>query len=301
MITGLIPFKARAFFDIKGETVRQFLNGILTNNIQMLKDGEGCYSCLCSPKGKLFADLFVYACHDRHFCLDCDSSLQKRVAETLKKYIIFQKIEVLDRSDRWQMAVILGPKAKEESTKLKLPVPSKLLSFTEGMWNGNEIWLIEKTLWGLPAIEIWTHKGLDMPIPLPQISEETQEMLRIESATPKFGIDMNENTLPQEANLYSALSFDKGCYVGQEIIARLENRGHVAKRLMLIQFDGKNPPQVGEKIFAEDKNEIGWITSSCFSPKHNAPIALGYIKYDWARAETAVQSENQKGMIVQLA
>lgn len=136
---------------------------------------------------------------------------------------------------------------------------------------------IYKIWWELPWIEIWSQK--EIKIDLPKIPCDVQEILRIESKTPLLGIDMNEETIPQEAGLKNALHFNKGCYMGQETITRLQHRGHVGKELALLKLNTNTLPARGEKIFSEKGEESGWVTSSCHSLKYNSVIAMGYLRY----------------------
>jgi folate-binding protein YgfZ len=121
------------------------------------------------------------------------------------------------------------------------------------------------------------------------ISEETFETLRIEAGVPRYGVDMDETNVVTETNLDDAVSFTKGCYVGQEIIVRIKHRGHVAKKLTGIIFNNATPAARNGVISSADGKEIGRVTSSTFSPKFNRAIALGYVKYDYLVPGTGVK------------
>ncbi|OGQ17216.1 MAG: hypothetical protein A3B70_01335 [Deltaproteobacteria bacterium RIFCSPHIGHO2_02_FULL_40_11] len=112
-----------------------------------------------------------------------------------------------------------------------------------------------------------------------KISFTEKEELRIQMGVPKYGIDLTEENLPQEANLEDALNFQKGCYIGQEVIARLHNLGHVNKKLCVFQIEGNEIPPKDTKIFL-DTSEVGWITSACLSEDQKI-VALGYVKYQY--------------------
>jgi folate-binding protein YgfZ len=115
------------------------------------------------------------------------------------------------------------------------------------------------------------------------------EILRIEGGAPRYGIDMDDTNVVTETNLDDAVSYTKGCYIGQEIIARIKYRGHVAKKLSGLVFDASAAINPGDLINSVDGKEIGRLTSVTFSPKLNRTIALGYLKYDYLAAETAVK------------
>ena len=307
-----VDLNDRAYIDVKGADARKFLNGILTNNIQALNGDTGCYACLCTPKGKMIADLYCYSCGG-FFGIDYSAQLKPIILETLKKYIVFQKVELIDQSEKWGALGVIGPKSRETLSRKFSKLPEKNFEYGYAEWEGFKLWIICKERWGLPGFELWTnreHLPLLCNLPagrqgrglgggrlgLPVLDKETAEILRIESATPLFGIDMDENTIPQEAGLYNALSFTKGCYVGQETIARLEHRGHVGKKWVQLKMEGDIVPKPGEKIFSVAGEEIGYITSACFSPKFGIPLALGYIRYA-SLDQKQVKVGNQNGSI----
>lgn len=278
------------WIEVKGSDARKFLNGTLTQDIQKLQGDIGCYALMLAPKGKIIADCYCYTCGN-WFGIVCTQNLKQKILENLEKYIIFQKVEVVDQSEKWGAIQILGPKAKDHLHPILKGLPVETFSYSEVFWDGLQLYVIYKKQWGLPCYELWTYKEknpeLKAKLNLPEIPKETQETLRIESATPLYGVDYDENTIPQEACLYHALSFEKGCYVGQEIVTRLEHRGHVGKQLVQLFLETKNPPTVGERIFSLEDKEIGRVTSSCFSTKHQRAIALGYIQYASLDLQTA--------------
>ena len=121
------------------------------------------------------------------------------------------------------------------------------------------------------------------------MSLETLETLRIEAGIPRFGVDMEETTVVTEANLDEAVSFTKGCYLGQEIIVRIKHRGHVAKKLTGMILGENAELKRGAKVLSADNKEIGRVTSSAFSPRLDRAIALGYLKYDYLAPGTRVK------------
>ena len=112
------------------------------------------------------------------------------------------------------------------------------------------------------------------------IGYDALNTLRIEAGIPVYNVDMNENNIPIEAGLWSALNFEKGCYVGQEVVARIKWRGHVNWHLMGFVSNGESVAGVGDEIYSDEK-KIGRVTSSAFSPKLNKPVCLGYIRREF--------------------
>jgi folate-binding protein YgfZ len=121
------------------------------------------------------------------------------------------------------------------------------------------------------------------------LSAEVVETLRIEAGIPSFGLDMDETRVVTETNLDDAVSFTKGCYIGQEIIARIKYRGHVAKKLTGVRLGQDVALESGAKILSTEDKEIGGITSSAVSPRLKSTIALAYVKYDWLEPGTKVK------------
>ncbi len=280
---GWIDLSDHCLIEIQGVEARQFLNGILTNAIKTLLHGKGCYTCLCTPKGKILADLFCYAT-DTQFKLECYQNLKDKILELLRRYIIIQKVHLQDMSQEWGGVGVLGLKSPSFVQK---HFPS--FSHTSHLghsWISN-VWVIYKPQWGYSCFEFWMKKDLlssfREKMSLPLISKEDQEVLRVESKTPLYGVDMSENTIPQEANLHEALNFKKGCYIGQETIARLQNLGHVNKQLVLLKIDGNEEVPKESKIVTLQGEEIGHVTSQCLSDKYKSRIALGYIKYAYLK------------------
>jgi len=269
----------RSIIKVTGKDSKTFLDRILTNDILNLGAGKGCHTCLCSNKGKVLADFYVYAFLD-HLVMNCDVSLKDKILSELQRYIIMEDIQFEDVYNQHQGLILIGEDISEVLRE-----------------NSAHEWSHFKKRWGYPALEIWAKPNALTPfvqkLSWPLLSPEEQEECRIESMTPKYGIDITEENIPQEANLYDAISFTKGCYIGQETIARLQNRGHVNKTLVLFKLSGNAVPKPNTKITLENGEEAGFVTSSIFSKKFQAVISMGYVKYLY-RQETAFKINSYK-------
>jgi len=126
------------------------------------------------------------------------------------------------------------------------------------------------------------------------------EVLRIEAGLARYGVDMDESNVVTETNLEDAVSFNKGCYVGQEIIVRIKHRGHVAKKLTGIVFEKDSTIESGAKILSADEKEVGRVTSSTFSPHLDRTIALGYLKYDYLGPGAKLKAGESSGEVCDL-
>lgn len=226
------------FYEVKGEKAATFLHGQLTNSIKTLKNGECNYNLLLSIKGKVLADLYVYKKEDKFF-FSCDPQAETIILTHLKKMAPLSRIELILHT--LNLFHVLG----------------------EQTFQTNRL--------GIPGYDVWNKKPEGDVLHMHEI-----EQIRIENKITKWNVDFNEDNLPQEALLDRALHFNKGCYLGQEIIARLHYKGHVNKMIGLLKCDGKI--KEADEIYHEEK-VIGKITSSVFSEKYQAWIALGYVPY----------------------
>jgi aminomethyltransferase len=258
-------FRRAAVIDVEGDDRVAFLQGQLTQDVMNLPAGQARPAAGLTPKGKLLYIARVIGLPDRMRLLLIAASRGPTV-EHLKKYAVFQKVSIVDRSDEILRLGIYGP----ESAKLILPGERFLSLPGEGEFSREIL---------LPAEAREEAESLLKESGSIPVSGETAEILRVEAGRPRFGQDADENHLADEVNLNDAMSATKGCYVGQEIVARMRTYGRVNRRLVGFQFpEGlipagallKRPEATGE-----DKIEWGRVTSSALSPAAG-PIGLGF-------------------------
>lgn len=290
---ALLDLSFRGRLCLLGADREKFLHGQVTNDISRLKVGQGCYAALVSGKGKIESDLFVHKLKEE-LLLDFEPGLTGRVADRLNKYVIAEEVQVVDVAPLYGLLAVAGPAALDVLAAW-LPgvsLPSAALAGVVIPLAEGEACLVNNPRFGVP--------GFDLFVPAEALAQTAQaleeagrktgaawvgfqaaEMVRIENAIPRFGQDMTEANLPQEAEIQDrAVSFAKGCYIGQEIIARIRTYGQVAKALRLIQLDGPAGlplPAAGTKILADGK-EVGFVTSASTSPKTSARLVLGYVR-----------------------
>jgi len=288
---GIFDFSFRARFAARGPDRVSFLHNMLTNDVKSLRPGQGMYAALLDVKGHTLADLRVYSEPDQ-VLLETDVDLIDKVINVLERYIIMDDV-TLERL-RWCGLAVQGPQSR---ALLESSLRRGLLSLSEfghlrGDYAGLPLHIVRVSSTGEEGYELWvpldddpgTAKTLWETVlaSAPGLAAvpcgtEALEMLRIEAGMPRYGADFAEDTLPLEAGLLNALSFTKGCYPGQEIVERARSRGHVNWRLVGISVDGTIVPPPGEKLVSQGK-EVGEVTSACFSPWLNRPIALAYVR-----------------------
>ena len=296
---GLFDFSFRAKFALTGRDAQKFLHRIVSNDIKRLSAGEGTYATLLNPQGQILADLRVYAAQDR-LLVDTDADLRAKAMATLRRYIIGDQVQA-EPLDTCALA-FEGPKARgllEKTLHEDLPAmkdfdhfatnyagfPVRVVRISNTGEEGYEVWAAPKVMMGLWGAACGQAPSYDM---LP-CGTEALESLRIEAGIPRYGSELGEDTLPLEANLMNALSFNKGCYIGQEIVERARSRGHVNWKLAGVTIESSQLPAPGEKLTLDGK-EVAEVTSACASPSLRKTIALAYIRREHLEDGTRLQT-----------
>ena len=239
----------RRVLAVSGPDRASWLQGLLTNDVASLGEGDSRYAAYLTPQGRMISDMNVVAQGNR-LLLDVPAPLAATLLEKLDGLIFSEDVQLSDESGRLLVWTVVNDR------------------------------FIDVAGESLPA-EYRT---------LPEIDLDTFEVIRIERGVPKFLADMNEDTIPLEAGIEErAISFSKGCYVGQEVIVRVTHRGggRVARRLVRWHADDSASvvPMPDSRIFASGK-DVGRVTSSAFSPSLNKVVGLGYVHRDFAAPET---------------
>jgi len=288
---GVLDLSFRGRICLAGADRARFLNGQVTNNVKDLKPGTGCYAALVSAKGKLQSDLNIY-CLPNELLLDFEPGLTGAVLQRLEKYVIADDVQLVDVSADYGLLTVQGPAAEStvRDLAMSLAIPTQAFSFT----SANDATLGEIHLMNQPRLGT---TGFDLFVPTPAFGAVLDKLIaaarqrgglacgwraletaRIEAGIPRFGIDMDEFNLAPEAGIESrAISYNKGCYIGQEVIARVRTYGQVAKSLRGLVLSGDSLPAHGDKLFNDGK-EVGYVTSAVASPRLKAHIALGYVR-----------------------
>ncbi len=281
---------------VSGRDRSRYLHNMLSNDIKNLKAGTGCYATLLTHQGRMESDLYVYS-FPEDYLLECRPVGRERLCGALKKYVVGDIVEIEDRTEDWGVLSLQGPQARpamEQTVGLALEgqalLEHKTIRRPSGNWvvvhrdrtgcDGYDLWLPAGDLhlvW-----EKWREKGIQ-PVGLVALN-----WLRTEAGIPWYGIDMDEHNLPMEFNLSSAISLTKGCYRGQEIVARVTYRGHLDKGFGGIAVDSMEPPTQGSEIRSGGE-KVGEITSSTFSPFLGSPLGLAILKSELLKPGTAVE------------
>src|SRR5260370_26166230 len=266
---GYIDLSARGKIFATGEDRVRLLHAMTTNHIAQLQPGQGCYAFFLTAQGRVLADANVFILPDR-ILLDVEPELRQRLYQHLDKFIIADDVTLEDASESLTGTGVEGRRAAEELAAMGAPIPEAPYSHLE--WNGCIVARVSAT--GEPGFRIFAPQEL-APAFTP-VDAESVRVVRLEHARPRYGEDIFDTTLPQETQQSHALNFNKGCYIGQEIVERIRSRGHVNRLLVGLRIDSAAPPAGGTKLMASGA-EVGEITSAAFSPSLGKVVALGYV------------------------
>lgn len=255
-----------------GDDRAAFLHGQVTNDIKALAEHAGCYAAIVSAKGKMESDLFVYRLADE-LLLDFEPGLTGAVITRLENFIIAEDVEVADAAPHFSQLTVQGPTAGAVLAALGLPTPGEPLAVEK---TGNEIFVINQPRLGtcgfdlfVPVAEVDAIKA-QLETHAPECGKAAFEKARVLATIPRFGVDFDESNLAPEAGIEArAISYAKGCYIGQEIIARIRTYGKVNRILRGLRLD--QPVAAGAELMLGDK-EVGQLTSVTTEP--NSALAI---------------------------
>jgi len=285
---GLFDLANRAMCQFTGSDRLPFLQGMLSNDILPLRVFDGQHAAILTQQGKVVADVRVL-CSLNSFYLDFWEPLKEKLLTHLKRYLVADDVEIHDPNAEWKMLSLQGPKAQDFLTRLftagELPTQANHHGMVQ--FGGSPVCVVRADRSGYDGFDLIAQTSQLFAcarrltdLGAVWVGLRAQNILRIEAGTPRYGDDFSENHLLLEVALNNAVSFNKGCYLGQEVIERIRSRGHVNKMLCGLVLDGDSAANAGDKLNAAGK-EVGEITSSVISIALRKPIALGYVNKDF--------------------
>ena len=274
----------RGLISVHGKEAVQFLDGLISNDMKTLEDGAQMRAAFPNAQGRLLAAVRVLRQGDKYL-FETEEATREKVFNNLFRFTFAGDFFVEDLSDNFRFFSIFG--------RDFLPTAQSLIEFdfqagSDYFVHADDAEDFKTELQNIDAVEI---------------GDELYETLRIESGIPLYGIDMDETTIVPELGIEDQISYNKGCYIGQEIIARIHFRGHVAKRLTGIagtrtslsaaaadaQPGADNDVRVPQELTSSDGKNAGRITSATYSPKLDRDIALAYVRYDFLAEDTELR------------
>jgi folate-binding protein YgfZ len=280
---GVFDLESRTRIKLTGDDRIKWLNGMVTNNVRDLAVGRGVYSFLLNPQGHILADMNIYNL-GAYLVVDTDAAQSDKVRATFEHYIIMDDVELSsDASDHFTAIGLQGPRSREVMRAAGINFTGQEpIAIEDTTWNGVGISLVHSRPDGFEAwLPPATRAGLWLALVAAGATPtgaEALEMWRIAEGIPRYGQDIRERELPQETMQERALSYTKGCYIGQEIVERIRSRGAVHRALAGFTFTG-GPPAAGTKL-AKDRREVGEVTSVATLPVGSGPmtVGLGYVR-----------------------
>ncbi len=295
---GLADLSHLGLLRITGKDRLAFLNGLLTNDVLKLNEGTGIRSALLNTKARVLADLYLHARED-DLLIDTGDVPGARIKDTFDRFIITEDVQVKDITSEFVHLTTQGPQAAEHAKELFGITFTDMKPLQHKMIGPTMMVVRDRT----------GQSGCDMIIPndeaeavwqgfllrgVTPVGQDALEIFRLEAGYPRYGVDVDENTIILEAGYRDAISFTKGCYLGQEVVARATHIGRVNKNLVQFQTESDQVPTPRSKLQASGK-EAGYVTSAAFSPGLKAVVGLGYAQREFAKEGTKLVVESAHG------
>ena len=317
---GLIDESTRGKIKVTGKDRISFLHNILTNDIQRLSIGDGCYAALLSAAGKVLADMGVYV-FPNFVLLELETGLEKKLMGLISKYIVQEDVKLEDVTEEYALLSLQGPRS-EALAQVVFPGPFPELANRQHVnFHAGDV---EVTLIRLSRTG---ENGYGLLVPRLEANELAErilivgklyglrpvgfgasEILRIEAGILRYGVDMDEEmTLPETGLEEIAASETKGCYPGQEVVARTKTYGGLNRKVTGLIFEKGLLPAGGDKIYSREaapaggtasEKEIGRVTSACISPRLNKGIAIGIVAKGFFEKPSEVEIKISNGEII---
>ena len=270
----------RGVISVYGAEAEQFLDGLVSNEVKNLDNGAQRWAAMPDAKGRLIAVLRVMK-HNEKFIVETEDATRQKVFENLFRFTFAGEFFVEDLSDKNKFITVYD--------RSFVPITPPFIEFEFG--NGTEYFVDTEDASDFLA-ELRYFNAVNM-------SEELYEIIRIEDGLPRWGVDMDETTIVPELGIDKMISYNKGCYTGQEIIARIHYRGHVAKKLTGLVLSDEKVVAGTELTSTEGKN-AGRVTSVSYSPRVGKAIALAYVRYEFLAPGTALGAGDSAAIVTDL-
>jgi folate-binding protein YgfZ len=286
---GVYDLSRRSKIQLTGTDRVRWLNGMVTNNVRDLGANRGAYAFLLNPQGHILGDLVAFP-RGESLVVETDQSQLEKILATFDHYIIMDDVEVANISGSLASIGLTGPHSNAVLSAAGINVPSlEILQIADLSWHDHSISVVRGEQDPYLSYEIWIapehasalREALQVAGGI-LVDQDALELYRIALGVPRYGQDIRERDLPQETEQARALNYNKGCYVGQEIVERIRSRGNVHRKFTGFRIDGAAPAP-GTKIQAQGK-DVGEVTSSAVIPLPSGgqTVALGYLRREFA-------------------
>jgi tRNA-modifying protein YgfZ len=277
---------------ITGKDRQTWLNGLVTCDLATRRVGEGAYGFAVGKNGKLLAELFILMDDDR-ILIGLRHDRMELLAQHFDKYVIMEDVTIEDVTPSVRWVIAHGPHAPRlvATARAHGAIGAASVDMTG---KGGAFFVLAPA--SAEAIEQRLQNEKDAPVVM--ANDETWNKLRVEIGISRWGVDFNDDNYPQEAALEPfTVSFQKGCYLGQEAVFMLQMRGHVKKKIVRLTIDGTDPVTISTAITLPDGTSVGTVTSTTQSPDKPAVLALGYVKWKHTESGTELAVAGRKTIV----
>ena len=300
---GLIEFENRGLIEVSGGEAEMFLSGLITNDVKNLEENSWINAAFPNAQGRLLAVVKVWKTNGK-FYFDTEDKTYETVLNNLEKFTLAGDFKVADLSKDYVCLSVQG----KTIPNFKFQISAEEKSVSQIEFESEQVWILNNADIGEKGFYFYVPNNIAEKFKetiresgVKTVSDQAFEVLRIEAGLPIFGVDMDDSTVVPEINLDDLVSYNKGCYIGQEVIARIHFRGHVAKQLTRLVFEEKNAnANSGDEIKSSDGKNAGKITSVAYSPKLEKQIALAYVRHAFLAEGTELKVNNSAAKVKNL-
>ena len=305
--TGLCDLSRRGKLRMTGSDRQRFLHRVVTNDVEGLGAGEGVYACMLTPQGKIISDMSIYV-REEDLLIDVEDGMAAVLRDTLDRYALMDDVEITDVTSQFGLIGVYGRRADACVRRLAGPLDHlPPCGHVELAWNGLSLTVARSQRTGekdydvyVPAgsaAEAWNALlGSDSGDCVP-IGHETLEVLRVEAGIPRCTAELDGRIIPNEAVKDRAVSFTKGCYIGQEPVVMMEHRGRPNRLLSGLVIEGDTLPQRDAAVLSNGK-DAGWITTAVHGRVVDKIIALGFLRRRFRESGGPLEVEVNGGVAV---
>jgi folate-binding protein YgfZ len=267
----------------KGEDCASFLHGMLTNTVEGMSQGMGNHTALTDVKGSVQADAWLYHCGDG-LVMETEPGVQEKVKTFLDKYVIADDVEIVDWTSPCAIIGLQGPRASEILEKVSGAKPAlEALGHTEVKIGDADVRLVNRSYTGEPGFDLWVANNAESVFQLlvdegvAPAGTRALEILRIEAGIPRYGVDVDDRVVPLEAGLSETVDFTKGCFIGQEVLGKMNNIGKPRRYLVGVEVDTDTAPEMETELTSEGK-VVGLTKSGIRSERLGKTICLASVR-----------------------
>jgi len=291
-----LDLSARGKIRMTGEDRARLLHAMTTQDVQALTPGQGCYAFFLNAQGRILGDVNIF-CREDSFLLDTEPETRQKLYDHIDRYIIADDVTLEDVTGEMSTIAIEGPQSAAVLERLGAPLPEA--DYATRSWSGSIVARVSITgARGYSLFMLPTKKAeIIAALNIPEATPEEARIVRIEHGKPRYGEEITERYLVQETAQLNAVSFSKGCYLGQEIVERVRSRAQIHRVLRRLTIDSLEPPPAGTKLKSGDADSAE-IASAVYSPTLGKVAALAYVRTQFAEPGTEMLLRDARAVVL---